>query len=439
RDKKKLTKKIRRLQTQMSSVRSEQLSGPSAVPIAAHPHPRTDYPQQWHQSRSNLVGSVATETTAATEAKTTSTDLQEQQRLAQNRIAQRAHQLRVKNKILVLELKVHDLLELRKQRGICVSPAAASATAATANNLIPKKPVPSGPHGNLKELPFDDLSAIKDLPAVERRALQNRISQRALRQRRKDRIYELETRVAELSLELGIFSIPPINTNNTIVCNNYIVSATATLEQYNKNCTTKEYDLEPGLNKEKRATWENASYLSPKKEETRNDGFWGLPTRLPPVSALAAPSVVPRTMPPYSQYSGNSGVPVTHQPLQQPAILNSYFYQPPIRNDTPPTRSTQYHPYQRPELHPESHVSSNGSHVTNIESRISQYSPLSQPSKSPEFPYNQYSQQIILPPPFSECAARLPRYNDVFSSAALPQKFQNSTVLPSLRDMLQGK
>ncbi|KAJ3381221.1 hypothetical protein HDU84_005264, partial [Entophlyctis sp. JEL0112] len=155
----------------------------------------------------------------------TPTELMEQHRLAQNRLAQRLHQQRIKNRIAGLEAKVNELQALKRQRIETAghvdigapsyggrSSAKIPALSATNAEIRPQtkgetsagRAVP--PHGNLKQLPFTNPSALKSIPVEERRVIQNRLSQRASRKRKKDRIKELEALVADLEHELQISS-----------------------------------------------------------------------------------------------------------------------------------------------------------------------------------------------------------------------------------------
>ncbi|KAJ3139758.1 hypothetical protein HK100_011169 [Physocladia obscura] len=145
----------------------------------------------------------------------------EEERRTHNRLAQRAHQQRVKNKIALLEAKVTRLLEIKYKNYPCGKTAAdvsplnsnfcgftdtnQSRTAAIVAEISSPK-TPAIPHGNLKPLPAIDPDAIKALPLAERRIVQNRISQRALRQRRKEKINELQSLIMTLTKELGIYS-----------------------------------------------------------------------------------------------------------------------------------------------------------------------------------------------------------------------------------------
>ncbi|KAJ3341746.1 hypothetical protein HDU83_006485 [Entophlyctis luteolus] len=147
-------------------------------------------------------------------------ELMEQHRLAQNRLAQRLHQQRIKDRIASLEAKVNELLALKSATAhdhagsdapSCSGGSSAKLSALTTTNVVGTRPHSKGesslsrplpPHGNLKQLPFTNPSALKSIPVEERRVIQNRLSQRASRQRKKDRIKELEDLVVNLEREL---------------------------------------------------------------------------------------------------------------------------------------------------------------------------------------------------------------------------------------------
>ncbi|KAJ3058912.1 hypothetical protein HDU98_005035, partial [Podochytrium sp. JEL0797] len=114
-----------------------------------------------------------------------------------SRQAQQLHQQRKRNRVESLEAKI---AQLEQQRGTEVRGGP--------SNGVPNIPVAADsyqfpaaqPHGNRKPLPFAPTKLkLKQLPASERRTIQNRISQRASRERAKRRVQELEEKLRRLS------------------------------------------------------------------------------------------------------------------------------------------------------------------------------------------------------------------------------------------------
>ncbi|KAI9349662.1 hypothetical protein BDR26DRAFT_852570 [Obelidium mucronatum] len=135
----------------------------------------------------------------------------DQERQLQNRLAQRQHQERKKRRIQELEQQVLELEQRQQQqrglRAVAVGSSSNQSLYSPARSVGTSsafKPFPTIPHGNLKELPVPaEKDQIKQLPPAVRRTVQNRLAQRASRQRKKERIRELEARLTELLNNTG--------------------------------------------------------------------------------------------------------------------------------------------------------------------------------------------------------------------------------------------
>ncbi|KAJ3026364.1 UNVERIFIED_CONTAM: hypothetical protein HDU68_005770 [Siphonaria sp. JEL0065] len=149
------------------------------------------------------------QSSASTSAGAPETSMEVERQL-QNRLAQRQHQERKRQRIQDLEQQVYDLEQQRAQFGRVVSTAASHSPATPRRN--PGFNYPTFPHGNMKELPVPaEKDQIKQLPPDVRRTVQNRLAQRASRQRKKERIKILEARLEELLTDDNgqYFQAPP--------------------------------------------------------------------------------------------------------------------------------------------------------------------------------------------------------------------------------------
>ncbi|KAJ3242992.1 hypothetical protein HDU78_000945 [Chytriomyces hyalinus] len=133
-----------------------------------------------------------------------------------NRIAQRNHVQQQKAYLEDLEAKIQELNLLlpaearmaqpsspsnRERTQSPVSPSMAGNSSTSLVGMLGKR------HGNTKTV---EMSGLEDLPLHERRMIQNRISQRTSRLRKKKRIADLELHVRQLQQKVNQLGLVPL-------------------------------------------------------------------------------------------------------------------------------------------------------------------------------------------------------------------------------------